>query len=178
MSDEKDANGLLAAIDTIAETAEGALKSGAVAENDQEELQLAIKAFKISVAAILKDMSDQSKINLVSIINGAFTIGMTCGLSETVVNGVTNYNKHRHAAKMRAKKAQQPKRIAREKAITAVLGDRRPDSNLWAEATKLLPKVNKRLESDGFDRDTTAKPIYESLQTRSGTPRSTRAREK
>jgi hypothetical protein len=172
MSTAGDLYGLRGCIDNIADTAKGALKSGAVAENEREDLRQAIKTFEVSVAAILKDLPDQSKLNLVSIINSAFTVGRMCGLSETVMSAVTSYGKRLHTAKMRNAKAEKPRQKAINEAITAALKGRRPVSRFSKEATAHLDDVNRWLERRG-EKPVLVDVIRRELEKRAAqTPRS------
>jgi hypothetical protein len=144
-----DPNGLRAVIENILDVANGDLQSGLVSVAELEGLRRSLRAFEISAAAILKDLPDQSKLNLVSIINSVFTIGSTCGLSITTVKNITRYNKRRQAAKARKARAEKPRQELIDNAINAALKGRAVTSRFSKEAAAILNDVNRLLGDCG-----------------------------
>jgi hypothetical protein len=163
MSNDTDLLLVADAIENILDVANRELQSGLVAVGDLESLGQAIKTFDISVAAILRDLPPQSKLNLVSIINSVFTIGETCGLSKTVVKKVRLYRRHRHSAKMRKTKAQKPRQKAIDEAIDVVGSP--VTSRFYKEATVRLDGANRWLERHGHE-PVSVDVIYRRLKSR------------
>jgi hypothetical protein len=151
MSDEKDANGLCAAIDTIVETAKAALKSGAVAENEREELQFALARFERSTGELSRHLPDSSKLELLSVITGAFTIGMTAAVSDSVVASTKREQAAIGRKAREAAMATDPKGAALVDAIRAEIGGRPPDKITWKFANSIRDQINSRLRAKGFE---------------------------
>lgn len=170
-----EANGLSAAIAQISDFGRAALKSKAMEGDERKSLQYRLTMFEVSVRELDRLLQDDdAKRHLHHVIGGAFLIGS----SGTVSKSTTNYVKREKAAGMRTAKANNPRRLAHESAITAALGGRIPVEHLWTEAGKLLSTVNRRLKDAGFESDNDANAIYRSLTSRAGNPRTSRARKK